>query len=633
MVSATNKKNLWQGLTSPHPSITDVEQRRQSHLLAGIILAILATSFVGLVMVFIVNTSAGGIPTTALFLLPGMFLMLILYFINRNGHYRSAAVLVVCLHFSLMHVAVVASNEITWLFFVSTAIILSAIFLSFRVTVLFFLTSVVIQLLLSIVHPLHVPVGNSGPLVVYLMTASLVLVFINHRVGLERERQQELQAANAALRESEALLEKRVADRTRDLEIAADVSKQVATELVMENLLPQLVERTRTGFTLYSVAIFLLDEDLQILRYEAGTGPVGQQQKAEKKHFQMSGQGLVPKAARTRQLVLVNNVLLQPDHVVNPHLPETRSELSVPMMVGDKLIGVLDLQSEQVERFTQDDLRVLVSLSEQLAVAVENARLYKQQVEIAEELRAVDTMKSQFLASMSHELRTPLNAILNFTEFVALGMLGPVNEKQEDALQKALDSGKHLLGLINDVLDITKIEAGMMKLFVEENIDLREELTSIIATAQTLLKDKPVEFIQDIDDDLPLLTGDKRRIRQIMLNLISNAAKFTEEGSVTLGVKKREGEILFAVIDTGPGIATEDQSMIFEPFIQTETGIQHAGGTGLGLPISKRLAEAHGGRLWVESQPGEGASFFAVLPVRSSVVLEMLGDPAEVKRV
>jgi signal transduction histidine kinase len=180
---------------------------------------------------------------------------------------------------------------------------------------------------------------------------------------------------------------------------------------------------------------------------------------------------------------------------------------------------------------------------------------------------------------MSHELRTPLNAILNFTEFVAMGILGPVNEKQQDALVKALDSGRHLLSLINDVLDVTKIQAGLMNLFIEDDIDIHQELAPIVATARTLLEGKPVKFVEDVDEALPCVRGDRRRIRQILLNLISNAAKFTEEGSVTLTAKNRGDEILFSVIDTGPGIPEEHQGIIFEPFIQTETGIKHAGGT------------------------------------------------------
>lgn len=252
-----------------------------------------------------------------------------------------------------------------------------------------------------------------------------------------------------------------------------------------------------------------------------------------------------------------------------------------------------------------------------------------QQLQVAwEAAKQADQVKSQFLASMSHELRTPLNAILNFTEFLKMQMFGEVNEKQVDALGKIYGSGKHLLSLINDVLDITKIEAGMMTLFVEEDVNLVAELETVLASTRTLLKDKPVQLVEDMDDDLPKLVGDRRRIRQIMLNLLSNAAKFTEEGTITFSIKKQNNAtLLFAVSDTGPGIAQEDQTLIFEPFQQTETGVKQAGGTGLGLPISKRLAEAHGGKLWLESELGAGTTFYVTLPIHSETLLDMIELP------
>jgi signal transduction histidine kinase len=239
-------------------------------------------------------------------------------------------------------------------------------------------------------------------------------------------------------------------------------------------------------------------------------------------------------------------------------------------------------------------------------------------------------MKSQFLASMSHELRTPLNAILNFTEFVALGILGPVNDEQIDALNKSTDSGRHLLSLINDVLDMTKIESGMMKLFVEADIDPQAEIAQVVNTVQSLLADKPeVKLTTDIAPDLPRLTGDRRRIRQVLLNLLSNAVKFTEEGSITLQAQRQGEHLRFSVIDTGAGIAPADQAIVFEPFRQTETGIRHAGGTGLGLPISKRLVEAHGGVLWVESIVGKGSTFSFTLPIDSDALKAQLHDVME----
>lgn len=238
----------------------------------------------------------------------------------------------------------------------------------------------------------------------------------------------------------------------------------------------------------------------------------------------------------------------------------------------------------------------------------------------AEQLRALDRLKSQFLASMSHELRTPLNAILNFTDFVAKGVFGPVNEEQVDALDKANSSGRHLLSLINDVLDVAKIQAGMMQLFIEQDVDLKPELETVVASIPAALANKPVEFIQDIDATLPKLAMDRRRVRQILLNLLSNAAKFTDSGRIVLKVEAREVQMVFTVTDTGPGIEKGDQEIIFEPFKQTSLGLKQASGTGLGLYISRQLAEAHGGKLWVESVPGKGSIFCFTLPVRSGQV-------------
>jgi signal transduction histidine kinase len=238
-----------------------------------------------------------------------------------------------------------------------------------------------------------------------------------------------------------------------------------------------------------------------------------------------------------------------------------------------------------------------------------------------EKAEEASQIKSQFLASMSHELRTPLNAILTFNELLAIGTFGPVNEEQVDYLQKSLQSGKHLLSLINDVLDVAKVQSGKMKLFIEDNFDVGTELKDIVASTEVLLKDKPVKLVTEIDEDFPPMSCDKRRIRQVLLNLVSNAVKFTEQGTITLSARRRANKVLFTVADTGPGITPEEQTIIFEPFIQTESGIRHAGGTGLGLPISKSLVEAHGGRIWVESTPGVGSKFYVSLPISQGQVV------------
>ena len=335
--------------------------------------------------------------------------------------------------------------------------------------------------------------------------------------------------------------------------------------------------------------------------------------------------------------------LLNPTHLVNPLSPDNYyRNVILNLTTSGIMVAVVTLVTSYVGHELEQRNRSLTELVDTLearvtartyeleVAAIERIRLYNDQVAMTEQLRTLDTLKSQFLASMSHELRTPLNAILNFTEFVAIGMLGEVNDGQRDALNKSLDSGRHLLALINDVLDITKIEANMMTLFIEENIRLLPELTAVVSSVQPIIDDKSVQIILDIDADLLPVVGDRRRIRQILLNLLSNAAKFTAHGSITLSARHQGDSLLFAVIDTGPGIAQADQSLIFEPFVQAEVGLRHAGGTGLGLPISKRLAEAHGGRLWIESEPGEGSAFFVLLPIRSEALLRMLKDSQQV---
>ena len=235
-----------------------------------------------------------------------------------------------------------------------------------------------------------------------------------------------------------------------------------------------------------------------------------------------------------------------------------------------------------------------------------------------QQAEAANKLKSQFLANMSHELRTPLNAILNFSRFIREGMLGNVNDEQVDMLGKVNDNGKHLLSLINDLLDISKIEAGQLKLFIEEDIDLHKEFQMATDIAQTLTIDKQdVEIIAEVAPDLPLILGDRRRTRQIMINLVSNACKFTEKGSVRLELTHTPTDIIFSVMDTGVGIAPKDQEMVFEIFQQTDHGILQ-GGTGLGLPISRRLAAILGGELWLDhSAVGEGTTFKLRLPIES----------------
>ncbi len=229
-----------------------------------------------------------------------------------------------------------------------------------------------------------------------------------------------------------------------------------------------------------------------------------------------------------------------------------------------------------------------------------------------------DQVKSAFLASMSHELRTPLNSVINFTKFVVKGMMGPVTDEQVSTLGEVIDSAKHLLNLINDVLDMSKIESGSLRLFVEDNVSIQAVLDQVVSTGKSLIEERPVQIATDISQNLPPVRGDRQRLLQILLNIMSNACKFTEQGQITVRAAQNNGSISISIQDSGPGIAPEDQSLVFEAFKQTNTGLRQGGGTGLGMPISKSLTEAHGGKLWLESTAGQGATFFVELPIQSA---------------
>ncbi|MBN1562808.1 MAG: HAMP domain-containing protein [Anaerolineae bacterium] len=266
---------------------------------------------------------------------------------------------------------------------------------------------------------------------------------------------------------------------------------------------------------------------------------------------------------------------------------------------------------------SQDEVGQLAVAFNEMANAIEQREISLK--EARERAEQADRVKSLFLASVSHELRTPLNAIINLTKFVGLGMYGAINDDQKDTLQKVEISGKHLLSLINDVLDISKIEAGSLELFIEEGLDLENIIQPAIETARGLLLEKNVTIHCTIEPGLPHLTGDEQRIRQIVLNLLSNACKFTEQGEIKVRASCHNDTILITVKDTGPGIDPSDHETIFEVFRQARSGVRKAEGTGLGLPISRRLAEAHEGRLWVESALGQGATFYVALPVQSTL--------------
>ncbi|MCU0481093.1 MAG: ATP-binding protein [Anaerolineae bacterium] len=419
----------------------------------------------------------------------------------------------------------------------------------------------------------------------------------------------------ARLEELVNTLEKRVADRTRDLKISADVSRQIANILDTSELLTELVKRTATEFGFYQVSIFEYDPLKGELRMVATHGHAGQKMLEDGKLFHVGDVGIVPASARTRQATMTNDVAHGQSHAYNPLLPDTQSELALPILYGGDLLGVLDLQSEIPNRFNQSDIELFSAFADQISTAFGNATLFEQVIEAQQAAEKADRAKSAFLASTSHELRTPLNAIINLTSFVKRGTMGPTTPRQEEILGLVMQSGQSLLALINDVLDMSKIESGSLKLYIESDIDIHPIIKHVIGTVESLLTDKPVTFSVDMPPTLPLLAVDKHRFQQILLNILSNACKFTEKGEIRMKITTDDQNLAVSVKDSGVGISKEDMGKVFEKFVQTESGLRQSGGTGLGMPITKNLVEAHGGQIWLESEFGIGTTFYFTIPL------------------
>jgi signal transduction histidine kinase/HAMP domain-containing protein len=405
--------------------------------------------------------------------------------------------------------------------------------------------------------------------------------------------------------------------RAVEMETVAEVSIAASALLQAEKLLQSVVDLTRTRFNLYHAHIYLLNEAGDTLVLAAGAGDVGRRMVAAGHHIPLAReQSLVARAARTRQGVIANDVRQAPDFLPNPLLPNTRSELAVPMIAGNRLWGVFDVQSDRADVFTDADVRIQTILAAQIAVALQNARLYAEQAATVTRLRELDQLKSSFLANMSHELRTPLNSVIGFTEVILAGIDGDVTEQMGQDLQIIHDNGTHLLSLINDILDMAKIESGRMDLH-REVFDLKELINEVIQTSQPLAQKRGL-WLSVGECAALAVDGDRTRVRQVLLNLISNGLKFSEHGGVTIQVYANGDprEACISVHDTGVGIKPEDMELIFEEFRQIDNATtRKAGGTGLGLPISRRLIEMHGGRLWGEStgEPGQGTTFYFTL--------------------
>ena len=293
-----------------------------------------------------------------------------------------------------------------------------------------------------------------------------------------------------------------------------------------------------------------------------------------------------------------------------------RAMLAVPLLREDRLFGGLVVRRKEAGWFSKPVLKLLQTFATQSVVALHNAQLFREIEEKGRELEIANKHKSQFLANMSHELRTPLNAILGYTELILDNIYGDVPEKIQEVLERLEKNGRHLLGLINDVLDLSKIEAGQLTLSLNE-YSMGEVVQTVFTSVEALAAEKKLELKSRIPPDLSIARGDEQRIAQVLLNLLGNAIKFTDEGEVRVAVTDSDETFLVSVTDTGPGLSEADQEIIFGEFQQADdSNTREKGGSGLGLSISKKIVEMHGGRIWVESDVGKGSTFRFTLPVR-----------------
>ena len=294
-----------------------------------------------------------------------------------------------------------------------------------------------------------------------------------------------------------------------------------------------------------------------------------------------------------------------------------RARLAAPLLHSGGVVGMLVVRRRSPGAFAPNTVNLMKTFAAQSVLAIQNARLFHEIEDKSHQIEAASKHKSQFLANMSHELRTPLNAILGYTELILDNIYGEAPEKMRSVLDRVQANGKHLLGLINDVLDLSKIEAGQLTLSLTE-YSLAELVRSVHVAVEPLASQKNLTLTTEIAKDLPTGYGDERRLAQVLLNLVGNAIKFTEVGEVAITASRSNGSFSVAVRDSGPGVDPAHQTKIFEEFQQVDnTSTRQKGGSGLGLAISKRIIEMHGGRIIVDSILGKGATFTIKLPIKT----------------